>query len=174
MIEVLVAISLLASTIITISALTISMMRANSINHNHLIATELSREGLELTRIIRDQNWENYKYWLTDIHAGVGETFFTVDAEFETEPYSTEEDARLYKLDEMGVPYTEYAHNNSGEQTPFYRKITVYPTLSNEEQDVSVSDDYILKVLVESKVWWYYKGDTKGVTLFTELTDWNG
>lgn len=189
LIEVLVAISLLATTIITVTTLSISMMRANALNHNHLIATELAREGLEITRVVRDDNWANYRNWLTDIYTGTGQYAFTVDSNsinelWNIQPYSSLVGARLYKEELLGYGYTKYSHDNSGDETPFYRTITVYPLVENGDAPTSeypsgkyvqsLSDTYVLKVLVESKVWWQYRDTTKEITLYTELTDWNG
>ena len=185
LVEVLVAISLLSATIITISALTISMMRANSLTHNHLIATELAREGIEITRNIRDTNWKNYRHWLTDIHDGTtGPYTFSVDGESignsnwnVSQPYG-EEGALLYTSEALGEGYTNYSHTETDFPTPFNREITVTPLLQNTDGpdgafDESLPDSYVFKVLVESKVWWIDRGNDREIKLYTELTDWN-
>lgn len=187
LVEVLVAVSLLSATIITISALTISMMRANSLNQNHLIATELAREGIEITRNIRDTNWRNYRNWLTGIHDGTsGEYVFAVDGngigneDFNVFiPMSNDSDL-LYK-DENLNGFTEYSHTEvEGGATPFHRLITVTPALFNNDAtdsdgffDENLPSDYIFKVLVESRVYWLDREMDREIKLYTELTDWN-
>ncbi len=181
LVEVLVAVSLLSATIITISALTISMMRANSLNHNHLVATELAREGLEITRNIRDTNWKYYRHWLTDIHDGADSPYtFSVDSQglsgnvWNVFVPASDDDSLLYKNDNL-LGYTEYTHSgDSADATPYHRTVTVTPVMDNSDDlDASLPAEYVLKVLVESKVWWNYRGQDKEITLYTELTDWN-
>ena len=186
LVEVLVAVSLLSATIITISALTISMMRANSLNQNHLVATELAREGLEITRNIRDTNWRNYRNWLTGIHDGVSDQYvFAVDGNgiggenFYVFVPSGEDADLLYKNDGFG--YTEYSHSAVGENpTPFHREITVTPVLYNDDAtdsdgtfDENLPEGYIFKVLVESRVYWTERKMDREIKLYTELSDWN-
>jgi|GEM_PF-5622544 len=191
LVEVLVAISLLSATIITISALTLSMMRANSLNHNHLIGTELAREGLEITRNIRDTNWANYRHWLTTIHDGTdGPYVFAVDnngigdSEWNVFVPFNDESTLLYVSEGIGEGYTEYSHQETSNSiaTPFNREITVTPVLHNSDGPSGAFDeslphtnpgDYVFKVLVESKVWWVDRGNDKEIKLYTELTDWN-
>ncbi|MDP4007954.1 MAG: hypothetical protein Q8P68_02065 [Candidatus Peregrinibacteria bacterium] len=184
LVEVLLAISLLSATIITISSLTISMMRANSLNQNHLIATELAREGIEITRNIRDTNWRNYRNWLTDIYSGSGSYAFAVDShgqigeDFNVFAPSPPDDDLLYKDVNLNGSYTEYSHLESEDATPFHRIITVTPVLLNSDApggsyDLTLPDNYILKVLVESKVYYVDRGNDKEIKLYTELTDWN-
>lgn len=186
LVEVLVAVSLLSATIITISALTISMMRANSLNQNHLIATELAREGIEITRNIRDTNWKNYRNWLTGIYGGgSGAYVFAVDGnglvgdDFHVFTPTGDDAGLLYKHE--GFEYTEHSHSDvDGIATPFHRLITVTPVLFNNDAtdsdgffDENLLDDYIFKVLVESRVYWLDREMDREIKLYTELTDWN-
>lgn len=175
LVEVLVAVSLLSATIITISALTISMMRANSLNQNHLIATELAREGIEITRNIRDTNWKNYRNWLTGIYDGSGGAYvFAMDGN------GVGSGDLLYKDGNLNG-FTEYSHTEvDGGATPFHRLITVTPVLFNNDAigtgglfDSNLPEDYIFKVLVESKVYWVDREMDREIKLYTELTDWN-
>ena len=185
LIEVLVAISLLSATIITVSSLTISMMRANSLNQNHLIATELAREGIEITRNIRDTNWKNYRNWLTGIYDGFSDAYvFAVDSngvggeDFDVFVPSNDDADLLYK-DENLNGYTEYSHVVAeGAVTPFHRSVSVMPVLYNSDGpgglfDSGLAAEYIFKVLVESKVYWVDRGNDREVKLYTELADWN-
>lgn len=184
LVEVLVAVSLLSATIITISALTISMMRANSLNQNHLIATELSREGIEITRNIRDTNWRNYRNWLTGIYDGSsGAYVFAVDGNGlvgeDFNVFVPSDDGDLLYKDGNLNGFTEYLHTEvEGGATPFHRLITVTPVLLNSGSpsglfDSNLPDDYIFKVLVESRVYWVDREMDREIKLYTELTDWN-
>ena len=180
LVEVLIGISLLSATIVTISALTISMLRANTLNKNHLIATELSREGLEIVKIIRDGNFINYRDWLSGIYSGGDDYEFTVSkntfGDFEAHSILNTNSGALYSHD--AVPY--YSSDSSGGgMTLFSRVITVSPSLRNngkvggELYDSSLEADDILKVTVKSQVTWIERGSEKNVTLYTQLTDYH-
>lgn len=180
LIEVLIGIALLSATIISISGLTISMMRSNAMNKNHLIATELSREGLEMVKIIRDTNFMHYRYWLTDLHEGseAYESVISKDSmgNFVATPTGGDSDAGRLYLSSTFPFYT--VDETAGESSPFTRIITVTPVLTNTrpgggEYDTALNPNHILQVQVASEVSWMERGRVKNVTLYTRLTDWN-
>lgn len=74
LIEVLIAVSILAVTMTAMATLVVVTMRANTANMNSLQAYYLSEQGLEAMRNIRDSNWmQNYGWNLgTDLW---GDTF---------------------------------------------------------------------------------------------------
>jgi len=121
--EVVVAIMIIAVGMVGVLSLVIQNVKAQYINKNVLIASGLAQEGLELVRNIRDTNWiTSDKTWNQDI---VGDGTYTID-------YSglfsinmavnsiDEAGARLY-VDGDGL----YTHTATATSTNFYRLINV-------------------------------------------------
>jgi type II secretory pathway pseudopilin PulG len=121
--EVVVAIMIIAMGMIGVLSLVIQNVEAQYINKNVLMASGLSQEGLELVRNIRDLNWltpENT--WSQDI---VGDGTYIIDygglASINMAINSIDEaGARLY-VDNNGL----YTHTVTATATNFYRLITV-------------------------------------------------
>jgi type II secretory pathway pseudopilin PulG len=66
--EILVVLFIVSTTLIGIVSLIIQNIQVQSINKNNLIASSLAQEGLELIRQVRDDNWQksrafNYYIW---------------------------------------------------------------------------------------------------------------
>ena len=57
LLEVTAVTAILTIALLGISSLVIQNLQAHNYNHNFLIASMLSQEGLELVRNIRDDNW---------------------------------------------------------------------------------------------------------------------
>ena len=62
LIEVIVAVGVLAIGAITATSLMISTLRGTSVSKNYLVAVNLAREGIEAVRSIRDTNWLRFAY----------------------------------------------------------------------------------------------------------------
>lgn len=157
--EVLVAIALLSVAIISIATLTFSMLRANAGNKNQLIALELSREGIEMVRTIRDTNWNNYDYWLENLCEPTLTTTcdFTVDFDKSLE-----------------YPFVL----NQGDTSSLFKRQIVITALEvncvdSVCVDESLDPNQVVRIGVQSKVNWLEKGEAKEVALETELSDWN-
>ena len=121
--EVVVAIMIIAMGMIGVLSLVIQNVEAQYINKNVLMASGLAQEGLELVRNIRDLNWltpENT--WSQDI---VGDGTYIIDYGGLTSVNMAinsidEAGARLY-VDSNGL----YTHTVTATATNFYRLITV-------------------------------------------------
>lgn len=62
--EVLIGIAVITITIVSVSVLVVNTIRANSANLNSFVASQLSQEGLELFRNMRDSNWLRNLDWM--------------------------------------------------------------------------------------------------------------
>ena len=121
--EVIVAMMIIALGLVGVLSLVIQNVKAQYINKNVLIASGLAGEGLELVRNVRDLNWLTVGNWKKDI---VGDGDYIIDyggrASINKAVDSLNEaGARLY-TDSNGF----YTHLSAGNApTNFYRLITV-------------------------------------------------
>lgn len=142
MIELIIAISILSIGIVTVYSIFASILALSNSVSQRLIATYLAKEGMEVARNIRDDNFVNNRKWDKDIKiCDKG-----CQADYKT---GTANEASLNKLKKYNDnnflnlnPDGLYSYD-SGTTTRFKRKITV----TSEDKDT-------LKVVVE--VFWDY------------------
>ncbi len=184
--EVLVALSVITTGVVTGLTLTSYNLTATSISETQLIAANLAREGLEAIRQIRDANWLKGNVW----NAGIvdpGQYRLTVDfdavtnnwiALTQTEDIEDCADCRL-KLDkDSGV----YSHGGTGGLTNYKRLITVQDICWQE----ALSDEAVLAVgqecadfnqqligwQLESAVTWSETVAERQINMIDRLYDW--
>ncbi len=77
LLELLIAFSILAITVITTIALIVASIRAGRESTNKLIGASLAREAVEIARNIRDSNWSSTAtlYWDSGLSNGTDVTF---------------------------------------------------------------------------------------------------
>lgn len=63
LIEIVIAIAVMALGVVGIYSLVAVVIKTTSINTDQFIASELAREGMELVRNFRDQNWIRWDNW---------------------------------------------------------------------------------------------------------------
>lgn len=119
--EVVVAIMIIAMGLVGVLSLVIQNIKAQYINKNVLIASGLAGEGLELVRNVRDLNWLTVGNWKKDL---VGDGTYAIDyggraSINKAVDLIDEAGARLY-VDGNGF----YAHTATAAATNFYRLIT--------------------------------------------------
>ncbi|HAU40296.1 MAG: hypothetical protein UV80_C0001G0054 [Candidatus Peregrinibacteria bacterium GW2011_GWF2_43_17] len=189
LVEVLIAVAVLATTLTAMATLVIVTMRANQANMNTLQAYYLAEQGIEAMRNTRDSNWlQNYS-WNKGFActADFEEVYFTIDEDVAgqvpflsfdgTRMFTTlgenndpweinlisssnlEAGTRIYKVAET-EGYFRYTHDDSGEATFFYSYIKVYYETCGGEAEVS------------SVVFWNERGSDREVVLTTYLTNW--
>ena len=155
MIELVVAIFIITTALVSIVSLANKNIQAQSINENTLTASLLAQEGLEIVRNMRDSNWQNGHNWL-----GVGAGYdlsgaFGVDYNFSITPYNNIDEAIIYKQGEF------YSHESAGEATIFKRLINV------------VFDPiYPDKLEVDCTVKWTNRGNDQTYVASMELYNW--
>lgn len=124
-IEVVIAIGIITVGMLGVSSLVVQNIQVQKVNHNFLVASMLSQEGLELTRNIRDENWLTLgNDWQADLTDTDGT--FVIDYRGrpsidDTPDTAYDAGARLYA---DGQDF--YTHASAGTSpTIFYRLITV-------------------------------------------------
>lgn len=145
-IEILIAISVMAIGIVGIYAIVPRTISWGAINIDKFIASQLSREGLELVRNIRDANWLQGESWNNGLAVGAYEIDYN-------DPGLASFQNRFLKIDEDG--FYDYEGSLT---TKFKREITIATTTSPEPEGIKV----------KSKVDWL----NKNFTLEENLYDW--
>lgn len=156
--EIIISIFIISMAFIALLSLTGQNIQAQNTNENSLVASQLAQEGLELVRNQRDDAWFDHEDYDKYIYKA-GDLTFTIDYTANAADYSAEtindEAARLF-IDASG----NYAHDNSGTATPFYRLITIS------------TDDESKYLEVECEVKWNERGKDNEYTVKTLLYAW--
>jgi len=185
-IEVMIAIFIFAMTMASIFMLINSSITTNILNKNHIIASNLAREQVEIIRNMRDNNYATFhKYnWIpnsSNDYSKVLETwkYYKVENDFSdpTYNYKIEEitnfwegkselnwkmqDYRLY-LDTIA----HYTYNNSWKETIFYRYLWVEELKDSSWNIIENALKLTSKVIWYAK--WYHEFEIK-----TILADFN-
>ncbi len=188
--EVIVAIAIITTGITGTVTLTYSNLRSNETSINQIIAANLAREGIEVVRNIRDENWLQGSVnntWLTglkNINSEQDDFDGNIDFNKTTKRWTLDltkdgiSAGRLY-LDSDGV----YNHT-SGTITPYWRNVEVRVILcqfkNNKNNIVVVNGNCqaygawnAVGIKVISTVQWQEKGQTKTYRLEENLYNWH-
>lgn len=169
-IEVLIGIMIFSLGLVSIFMLILSALRMNEYSKNSIIASNLAREGIEVIRNIRDNNYTDLRSWNTFPWSDMNARFATgVYYTLENIP-STEIGVEIKKIDNFAegksalkdkmknyqlflTPENTYTYDNRPPNTPthFYRYVTfsdvITPTGAEPEA-----------LKVTAKVIWYKNG----------------
>ncbi|MFH1233130.1 MAG: type II secretion system protein [Patescibacteria group bacterium] len=162
-IELMVCVSVISIGLIGVLSLVTQNIQAQSINKNSLIAAQLSQEGIELVRNIRDKNWLTSGYsWKHG--AGIGtDSDIIQDGSYIIDYLTTinqdvnaiDDDRAKFYLNSNGY----YTHTSTASSTVFSRLISV-----------SDNGDY---VDIKSAVNWKEHGNNHSYVAEVYLYDWN-
>ena len=161
LLEITVVTAILVIALLGISSLVIQNLQAQNYNHNFLIASMLSQEGLELVRNIRDDNWHNNNpSWKTGTGAG-SNTDILQDLSYSID-YTGVIDDTPNNIDDAGarlnITNDGYYVHTGGTPTQYYRIISVL--------------DHSDSIAASSTVKWNYRGQSHIFVASTELYDW--
>lgn len=150
-IEVSIAITIIAVGFIGIASLAIQNIQVQYVSKNTLVASQLTQEGLEMVRNVRDSNWNDGKNW----KEGLVNPVFDYDYQGNIVVLNDINDPNaVLKIDSTNKMY----NHSSGENSPFSRII-----------EMSDMGDY-LDVLC--RVQWQDKTGKNQYTAKTYLYDW--
>jgi Tfp pilus assembly protein PilV len=168
LVGILVATFILAAGAIAVSRLTGSAERFTGVGREITIATNLSREGLELIRAVRDTNWfsdETADHWLDrGICSGNGQDSSEKNRQLTIEP----DTVRLG--DTLGLGDTQLYINSNGAFTHKGGSKTLYKRVVSV--DCSTKDDEPQFVTVTSSVTWNSRNLDREVVLKERLYNW--
>ena len=151
-VELMLAITLMATGIIAIYALIPHSIKIGEINRDKYLATQLAREGIEIVRNIRDTNWlEQMDSPTATWDEGLTACVMGCEVDYTTpsiqDPILTAYGAGTYlKVDENG-----FYNYTTGIDTKFKRKVEITPIAGALQVKVTVnwSGDYNDSVLEE-------------------------
>ena len=161
LIEIIIVLFIISMGLIGILSLIVQNIQSQDYNKNNLIATQLSQEGIELIRRIRDNNFKqdfDFNFGL----AGASGEIVSYCFDYNDSAPTISSEACLLRLDGDGF----YVHETVGISSGFSRLIKV--ELIDDEESLAVG--VALKVI--SEVYWQRRGGTSSYTTETWLYDW--
>lgn len=190
-IEILIWIFIFALWLTSVYMLILSTSKMNAYSKNSIIASNLSREGIEVVRNLRDNNYLGLYNWNKLPWADVDKKISTwVYYKVENDLVNLDNLVKLEKIDDFWewkneldeqngkmnqyrlylTPNNEYTYNswNWNTKTYFYRYIT-FEDVKYSSWGVNITQTWALKMI--SKVIWYNYWYHE-VSLDTILTDW--
>ena len=192
LVEILIAITVLAVTLTAMANLVIVTMRANNSNENTLTAYYLAEQGLEAMRNVRDTNWLQNYAWNTDFDCVVGQEDFYLIVDENTEyriGIFNFGDGLFDRTSLLSVDHdpwkVETISESSLESGAKLYKISESEGYTRYSYDNSGDESLFSRYLVihynscddevveiTAVVSWNERGNDREVTLKTYLTDW--
>lgn len=117
MLEVIIAVTIIAVGLIAIVALVNLSVSGIRVNKSRIIASNLAQEGLEIVRNIRDNNWLSYKRGLTNWKDGLAAGDYRVQYDSEA--------LLAFSSIPLQIDSNGFYQYGGGTNTLFYRKITI-------------------------------------------------
>ncbi len=159
LIEIVIVLFVISMGLIGILSLIVQNIQSQDYNKNNLIATQLSQEGVELVRRLRDNNFKQGNDFNFGLANASGEVFnYCLD--YNDIELTLSSEACLLRLDDNNF----YAHETTGPSSGFYRLIKI------ELADEELAEKVVLKVI--SEVFWQSRGGTSSYATETWLYDW--
>ena len=154
-VEIIVAIFIISMGLIGVLSLVVQNIQAQRISKNILIASQLAQEGLELTRVQRDNNWIDGESWFCTniVGKGASATFSIYFNGSEIVIDNDDVDA------ELNIEDGFYVHGGGGDYSGFNRVISA----SNTSEEAST---------ISCIVQWKEKGEEHQYVADTILYDW--
>lgn len=166
LIGVLVAMTILIIAVVALSRLLVGRGRLVTSARHIMIATNLSREGLELVRAVRDTNWYHHTAdWAEKICPTDPVSELTIDSRmvrFE-EPLGSAAQAPLWTNNSSGEYTHTHTPNDQYKATPFSRTMTV---------DCAHRFESSAYIEVASRVTWTLAGRAREVEIKERLYNW--
>ena len=147
LLEVIIAIFVIVIGIVGAVNLISYSISSVAIAKSQVIATNLTQEGVELVRGIRDSNWIEDVAWNT----GLGDNDYRVQ--------HNNRDLLIFADTPLKIDANGYYQYDSGNNTHFYRKITIANISAHE-------------IKIVSEVTWSERGRSLNVIAENRLYDW--
>ena len=161
LIEIVIVLFIISMGLIGILSLIVQNIQSQDYNKNNLIATQLSQEGIELVRRLRDNNFRQGRDFNFGLASVSGE-IFSYCFDYNDVALTISSEACLLRIDGDNF----YVHETTGVSSGFSRLIKI--ELTNED----IAEDVVLKVI--SEVSWNSRGGTSSYTTEAWLYDWYG
>lgn len=155
LIEIIVVLFIISMGLVGILSLIVQNIQAQDYNRGNLIAYQLSQEGIELIRRVRDTNWRNSVLFYENLADGLT-TPKTFIMDYDDNLPVEASEAAILRIDDEGF----YAHSpDTWEASEFSRLI-----------EVELVDSDHLRVI--SSVFWVDRGRENSYVIEALLYDW--
>ena len=194
LIEILIAVSVLAVTLTAMASRVVVTIRVNAANMNSLQAYYLAQQGVEGMRNLRDSNWMQNYSWNNGFECDELEMvkYYTIDEDDSVNALRIDFDMDAlpdYVADAFGsspdfpwdlaVTLTDspsnilYKVSDEGGYVKFMHDSNGEETVFSRYIEVSYDDCDIESAEISAVVSWNERGSEKSLVLSTFLTNWN-
>jgi prepilin-type N-terminal cleavage/methylation domain-containing protein len=156
LIEIIVVLFVISLALLGMLSLITQNIRAQDYNKKAVIANQLSQEGVELIRRIRDNNWRNGNFFYNNLATAIGDrTSYYMDYNDSLPTILVNEDEAKLQVNDEGYFVHDPLYDDSG-----YRR----------EIEVELVDDHRFRII--STVYWTSMGAEQDYKVETILYDW--
>jgi len=156
LVEALVALAVLSIAIVPAYAISASSVDLAFSIKNNVIASNLSQEGLEVIRAIRDDNWFNERPWDTGLLSNCATG---CRVQWDSTAILPLDDNPVLSVDSLNGKY-------------FYALVGIDATPSVFRRRISINIISATQLKIESEVTWEERGRSKSVKTESHLLDW--
>lgn len=182
LLETIIALGIITSGLVGMLSLTVSNQTAGGEASDRLIATYLAREGVEIARQMRDNNWLNRLPWDQDLESGLDYTAVTLwdsAANIWTLDFTPEDIAHAYtRVWRGGGLYFQSTQGSPpGATLTFYRRLLQLDEIC-QDKTVTTSGSACpgpnpkIGIRAQSIVEWDTKGNTHQLVMEERLFNW--
>jgi len=165
LIEVIVAIAIILTTIVGLSSLSSFSISSLETAKSKVIAVNLAQEGVEIVRNMRDSNWLIYRdlidqgqpqLWLTGLDPG------TYQAQYDSLTLTPITSPTILYKDSNGF----YQYGTTPTPTPFKRRILI------DQIPDPLNPGQVNEIKITSEITWSEKGKNNTITVEDHLYNW--
>ena len=162
-VETLIAVGVIIVGVVGVLSLVVGASSAGKVSKEVIIGTNLAREGTEVVRSLRDNNWMQEKSWMEGIIQGGDERYCRAIFNPQQNSWSLDSISATDLFDNQYKLYFSdyYNHSGQGRDTGFFRQILIKKNSSEIDE---------LQVTV--KTGWLQNGKQKEIVIEDVLTDW--
>jgi hypothetical protein len=177
LVEAVAAIGILLMVVSVILALTVANIAGQKTSEFQIIANNLSREGIEVVRNIRDSNWLAGNSWDDGLSVAVLDANNETIIVFEDKRWQLRlpDNDSLY-ISDLGI----YNSIGEGVLSSFTRRITLDNICINDEGEETIKkqpcnqaeDEIKIGLKISSQAKWFERGRQKSLVLVDLIYDW--
>ncbi|MBI5733354.1 MAG: hypothetical protein HY973_00195 [Candidatus Kerfeldbacteria bacterium] len=187
LIESIVAITIITVGLSSILGLVIAGVAGEQIASSQIVAANLSREGIEVVRNIRDTNWMNGAAWDAGLDSGIPAADLTAVVQYNTgsstldfnpdpncEAVGAVYPCRLYLG--SGTNSGLYSHTATGQPLNYWRLIKMYRICRDETidkgEDSGSHCNSKIGIQIISEVYWQEHGRSHTIAAEDRIYNW--
>lgn len=176
LIELLVATAVISTGLFAAATLVFSNLNLSDRDSDEVVAVNLAREGIELTKQARDSNWLAGLPFDNGLY-GAGNDYSAVP-QWDGKAATNEADFD-FSADDISSTPDFFTQNNAAATPTVWRRLLIFHPICDVPDGLSYKDDgedcgAYLKVGIraESRIKWRRKGQDVSFVLYEDLFDW--